>query len=246
MNPPTDPDRSDPRKRFSPGTNHDHRRTGGVPVQYAENRVTMQLTKEAFRATGMLPLPFIPEGRTDSPPEGRWSPLTGPCALRGSPSKPASGFRGYRPSMQALTGLSQPNGLTSWGISCLRMRQKGFSSSNIAGSFAFGNSPLGSRFCTMPFGNLRSLSSQRATGCAVISPYAIPPCALLSCHWQHICGMAQPATGSLRARRGRGTTKEVNADGHLSHAGEGREPWQRSLRRGSVSLYELLQRDKRV
>ena len=122
-------------------------------MQYAENRVTMQLTKEAFRATGMLShfghrrgdfVPFpasalatlrsmqaltslgspvglpslvIPEGRTDSPPEGRWSPLTGPCTLRGSPSKPANGFRGYRPSMQALTGLSQPAGLTSWGVS---------------------------------------------------------------------------------------------------------------------------------
>ena len=122
-------------------------------MQYAENRVTRQSTKEAFRATGALPhfghrrgdfVPFpasalatlrsmqaltslgnpaglpslvIPEGRTDSPPIGRWSPLTGPCALRGSPSKPASGFRGYRPSMQALTGLSQPDGLTSWGVS---------------------------------------------------------------------------------------------------------------------------------
>ena len=95
-------------------------------MQCAENRVTKQTTKEAFRATGMLPLLFIPEGRTDSPPIGRWSPLTGPCALRGSPSKPASGFRGYRPSMQALTGLSQPDGLTSWGISCLRTRPKGF------------------------------------------------------------------------------------------------------------------------
>ena len=122
-------------------------------MQYAENRVTIQLTKEAFRATGALPrcghhrgdvLPFpasalatlrsmqaltsvgspaglpslvIPEGRIASPPEGRWSPLTGPCALRGSPSKPARGFRGYRPSMQALIGLSQPAELTSWGIS---------------------------------------------------------------------------------------------------------------------------------
>ena len=95
-------------------------------MQYAGNQVTRQPTKEAFRATGMLPLLFIPEGRTDSPHEGRWSPLTGPCALRGSPSKPASGFRGYRPSMQALTGLSQPDGLTSWGISCLRTRPKGF------------------------------------------------------------------------------------------------------------------------
>ena len=120
-------------------------------MQYAENRVTRQSTKEAFRATGALPhfghrrgdfvpfpasalatlrsmqaltslgssagLPslFIPEGRTGSPPEGRWSPLTGSCALRG-----------YRPSMQALTGLSQPDGLTSWGISCLRTRPKGF------------------------------------------------------------------------------------------------------------------------
>ena len=215
-------------------------------MQYAENQVTRQPTKEAFRATGMLPLLFIPEGRTDSPPEGRWSPLTGPCALRGSPSKPAGGFRGYRPSMQALIGLSQPDGLTSWGISCLRTRPKGFPSSNIAGSFAFGNSPLGSRFCTMPFGNLRSLSSQRATGCAVISPYAIPPCALLSCHRQHICGMTQPATGSLRVRRGRSTTKEVNAGGHLPHASKGREPRQRPVSRGSVSLYELLQRDQRV
>ena len=95
-------------------------------MQYAENQVTRQPTKEAFRATGMLPLLFIPEGRTDSPPEGRWSPLTGLCALRGSPSKPAGGFRGYRPSMQALIGLSQPDGLTSWGISCLRTRPKGF------------------------------------------------------------------------------------------------------------------------
>ena len=95
-------------------------------MQYAENQVTRQPTKEAFQATGMLPLLFIPEGRTDSPPEGRWSPLTGPCALRGSPSKPAGGFRGYRPSMQALIGLSQPDGLTSWGISCLRTRPKGF------------------------------------------------------------------------------------------------------------------------
>ena len=95
-------------------------------MQYAENRVTRQPTKEAFRATGMLPLLFIPEGRTDSPPERRWSPLAGPCALRGSPSKPANGFRGYRPSMQALIGLSQPDGLTSWGISCLRTRPKGF------------------------------------------------------------------------------------------------------------------------
>ena len=122
-------------------------------MQYAENRVTRQPTKEAFRATGMLPrfghrrgdfVPFpasalatlrsmqaltslgspaglpslvIPEGRTDSPPEGRWSPLTGPCALRGSPSKPAGSFRGYRPSMRALIGLSQPDGLTSWGVS---------------------------------------------------------------------------------------------------------------------------------
>ena len=84
-------------------------------MQYAENRVTRQPTKETFRATGMLPLLFIPEGRTDSPHEGRWSPLTGPCALRG-----------YRPSMQALTGLSQPDGLTSWDISCLRTRPKGF------------------------------------------------------------------------------------------------------------------------
>ena len=133
-------------------------------MQYAENRVTRQPTKEAFRATGASPLPSIPEGRTDSPPEGRWSPLTGLCALRGSPSKPAGGFRGYRPSMQALIGLSQPDGLTSWDISCLRTRPKGFPSSNIAGSFAFGNSPLGSRFCAMPFGNLRSLSLQRATG----------------------------------------------------------------------------------
>ena len=229
-------------------------------MQCAENQVTMQQTKEAFRATGALPhfghrrgdfVPFpasalatlrsmqaltslgspaglpslvIPEGRTDSPPEGRWSPLSGPCALRVSPSKPAGGFRGYRPSMRALIGLSQPDGLTSWDISCLRTRPKGFPSSNIAGSFAFGNSPLGSRFCTMPFGNLRSISSQRATGCAVISPYAIPPCALLSCHWQHICGMTQPATGSLRARRGRMTTKEVNTDGHLPHASKGRKP----------------------
>ena len=95
-------------------------------MQYAENRVTKQPMKEAFRATGALPrfghhqgqasalatlrsmqtltslgspagLPslVIPEGRTDSPPEGRWSPLTGPCALRG-------------------------------GISCLRTRPKGF------------------------------------------------------------------------------------------------------------------------
>ncbi len=95
-------------------------------MQYAENRVTMQPTKEAFRTTGTLPyfghhrgqasalatlrsmqaltslgspagLPslFTPEGRTDSPPEGRWSPLTGPCALRG-------------------------------GLSHLRMRPKGF------------------------------------------------------------------------------------------------------------------------
>ena len=95
-------------------------------MQYAENQVTRQPTKEAFRATGMLPFLFIPEGRTDSPPEGRWSPLTGLCALRGSPSKPAGGFRGYRPSMQALIGLSQPDGLTSWGISCLRTRPKGF------------------------------------------------------------------------------------------------------------------------
>ena len=95
-------------------------------MQYAENQVTRQPTKEAFRATGASPLLYFPEGRTDSPPEGRWSPLTGPCALRGSPSKPASGFRGYRPSMQALTGLSQPDGLTSWGISCLRTRPKGF------------------------------------------------------------------------------------------------------------------------
>ena len=55
-------------------------------MQYAENQVTRQPTKEAFRATGMLPLLFIPEGRTDSPPEGRWSPLTGPCALRGGVS----------------------------------------------------------------------------------------------------------------------------------------------------------------
>ena len=95
-------------------------------MQYAENRVTRQPTKEAFRATGMLPLLFIPEGRTDSPPERRWSPLAGPCALRRSPSKPANGVRGYRPSMQALIGLSQPDGLTSWGISCLRTRPKGF------------------------------------------------------------------------------------------------------------------------
>ncbi len=131
-------------------------------MQYTENRVTRQPTKEAFRATGALPhfdhrrgdfVPFpasalatlrsmqaltslgspaglpslvIPEGRTDSPPIGRWSPLTGPCALRGSPSKPAGGFRGYRPSMRALIGLSQPNGLTSWDISCLRTRPKGF------------------------------------------------------------------------------------------------------------------------
>ena len=117
-------------------------------MQYAENQVTRQPTKEAFRATGALPrfghlqgqasalatlrsmqaltslgspagLPslVIPEGRTDSPPEGRWSPLTGPCALREPPSKPASGFRGYRSTMQALIGLSQPLGLTSWGIS---------------------------------------------------------------------------------------------------------------------------------
>ena len=122
-------------------------------MQCAENRVTRQSMKEAFRATGALPhfghrrgdfVPFpasalatlrsmqaltslgspaglpslvIPEGRTDSPPEGRWSPLAGPCALRGSPSKPANGFRGYRPSMQALIGLSQPDGLTSWGVS---------------------------------------------------------------------------------------------------------------------------------
>ena len=95
-------------------------------MQYAENRVTRQSTKEAFRATGALPhfghhrgqasalatlrsmqaltslgspagLPslVIPEGRTDSPPEGRWSPLAGPCALRG-------------------------------GASCLRTRPKGF------------------------------------------------------------------------------------------------------------------------
>ena len=131
-------------------------------MQYAENRVTRQPTKEAFRATGALPhfghrrgdfVPFpasalatlrsmqaltslgspaglpslvIPEGRTDSPPEGRWSPLAGPCALREPPSKPASGFRGYRPSMQALIGLSQPLGLTSWGISRLRTRPKDF------------------------------------------------------------------------------------------------------------------------
>ena len=95
-------------------------------MQYAENQVTRQPTKEAFRATGASPLPVIPEGRTDSPPIGRWSPLTGPCALRGSPSKPAGGFRGYRPSMRALIGLSQPDGLTSWGISCLRTRPKGF------------------------------------------------------------------------------------------------------------------------
>ena len=86
-------------------------------MQYAENRVTRHSMKEAFRATGASPLPFIPEGRTDSPPEGRWSPLTGPCALREPPSKPASCFRGYRPSMQALIGLSQPLGLTSWSIS---------------------------------------------------------------------------------------------------------------------------------
>ena len=188
-------------------------------MQYAENQVTKQPTKEAFRATGASPLLFIPEGRTDSPPIGRWSPLTGPCALRGSPSKPTGGFRGYRPSMQALIGLSQPLGLTSWGISCLRTRPKGFPSSNIAGSFAFGNSPLGRCFCTMLFGNLRSLSLQRATGCAVISPYAIPPCALLSCHRQHNCGMTQLAIGSLQVRRGRATTKEANADGHLPHAG---------------------------
>ena len=115
-------------------------------MQYAENRVTRQPTKEAFRATGALPRfghhqgqasalatlrsmqaltslgsPAGPpslvilEGRTDSPPEGRWSPLTGPCALRG-----------YRPSLQALIGLSQPAGLTSWGVSHLRMRPKGF------------------------------------------------------------------------------------------------------------------------
>ena len=37
-------------------------------MQYAENRVTRQSTKEAFRATGALPLLFIPEGRTYSPP----------------------------------------------------------------------------------------------------------------------------------------------------------------------------------
>ena len=162
-------------------------------MQYAENRVTMQPTKEAFRATGASPLLFIPEGRTDSPPIGRWSPLTGPCALRG-------------------------------GISCLRTRPKGFPSSNIAGSFAFGNSLLGSRFCTMPFGNLRSLSLQRATGCAVICSNAIPPCALLSCHWQNICSMAHPATGSLRVRRGWATTKEVNDDGNLPYADESCEP----------------------
>ena len=95
-------------------------------MQYAENRVTRQSTKEAFRATGMLPLLFIPAGRTDSPPERRWAPLAGPCALRRSPSKPAGGCRGYRPSMRALIGLSQPDGLTSWGISCLRTRPKGF------------------------------------------------------------------------------------------------------------------------
>jgi len=95
-------------------------------VQYAGNQVTRQPTKEAFRATGMLPLLFIPEGRTDSPPKGRWSPLAGPCALRGSPSKSAGGFRGYRPSMRALIGLSQPDGLTSWDISCLRTRPKDF------------------------------------------------------------------------------------------------------------------------
>ena len=95
-------------------------------MQYAENRVTRQSTKEAFRATGALPRfghhqgqasalatlrsmqtltslgspaglpsPVIPEGRTDSPPEGRWSPLAGPCALRG-------------------------------GVSCLRTRPQGF------------------------------------------------------------------------------------------------------------------------
>ncbi len=62
-------------------------------MQYAENRVTRQSTKEAFRATGMLPLLFIPEGRTDSPPEGRWSPLAGPCALRGGVSLSAESDR---------------------------------------------------------------------------------------------------------------------------------------------------------
>ena len=62
-------------------------------MQYAENRVTRQLMKEAFRATGMLPLLFIPEGRTDSPPEGRWSPLAGPCALRGEVSLSAESDR---------------------------------------------------------------------------------------------------------------------------------------------------------
>ena len=41
-------------------------------------------------------------------------------------------------------------------------------------------------------------------------------------------------------------TKEVNADGHLSHAGKSRKSRQGALRRGSVSLYELLQRDQRV
>ena len=97
-----------PRKGLSPGTNHDHRRTGGVPVQYAENQVTRQPTKEAFRATGMLPLLFIPEGRTDSPPEGRWSPLAGPCALRGGISCLRTRPKGFplvlwKPSVALLT-----------------------------------------------------------------------------------------------------------------------------------------------
>ena len=98
-------------------------------MQYAENQVTRQPTKEAFRETGALPhfghrrgdfVPFpasalatlrsmqaltslgspaglpslvIPEGRTDSPPIGRWSPLAGPCALRGGISLSAESDR---------------------------------------------------------------------------------------------------------------------------------------------------------
>jgi len=123
-------------------------------VQYAENRVTRQSTQEAFRATGASPLPFIPEGRTDSPPEGLWSPLAGPCALRGGFSLSAESDR---------------------------------------------------LCCHLP-------ESHPTLRLAVLPPAA---------HLRHDATRHWQLAGTTG---GWATTKEVNDDGNLSHAGEGRKP----------------------